>query len=77
MAFSTDALPRLPQGGPSAFAGYTQQLPGTFYVLGVGNEDAGITHGLHTPRFTVDEEALRLGPGFMAYIAWQRGNTSA
>src|SRR5690606_21944925 len=51
------------------FAWYTQRIPGAFYVLGAGNEAAGITHGLHTPRFTVDEEALRLGPGFMAYLA--------
>ena len=55
------------------FAWYTQEIPGAFYVLGVGNEAAGITHGLHTPRFTVDEEALRLGPGFMAYCAWKHG----
>ena len=53
------------------FAWYTQRTPGAFYVLGVGNEAAGITHGLHTPRMTVDEEALRLGPGFMAYLAWR------
>ena len=53
------------------FAWYTQRVPGAFYVLGVGNEAAGITHGLHTPRMTVDEEALRLGPGFMAYLAWR------
>ncbi|MDT0630383.1 M20 metallopeptidase family protein [Rubrivirga litoralis] len=53
------------------FASYTQRVPGAFYVLGVGNEAAGITHGLHTPRMTVDEEALRLGPGFMAYLAWR------
>jgi hippurate hydrolase len=55
------------------FAFYTQTLPGAFYVLGVGNEAEGITHGLHTPRFTIDEEALRVGPGFMAYLAWRRG----
>lgn len=55
------------------FAFYTQRMPGAFYVLGVGNEAAGITHGLHTPRFTVDEQALRVGPGFMAYLAWRRG----
>jgi hippurate hydrolase len=53
------------------FAFYTQQIPGAFYVLGVGNEAEGITHGLHTPRFTIDEEALRTGPGFMAYLAWR------
>ena len=59
------------------FAWYTQRLPGAFYVLGVGNEADGITHGLHTPRFSIDEDALRLGPGFMAFLAWRHGNTSA
>ena len=53
------------------FASYTQRTPGAFYLLGVGNEAAGLTHGLHTPRMTIDEEALRLGPGFMAYLAWR------
>jgi hippurate hydrolase len=52
------------------FAFYTREIPGAFYILGVGNEAAGVTHGLHTPRFDLDEEALRLGPGFMAYLAW-------
>ena len=53
------------------FASYAQRVPGAFYVLGVGNEAAGITHGLHTSRMTIDEEALRVGPGFMAYAAWR------
>lgn len=51
------------------FAFYTEQIPGAFSVLGVGNEAAGITHGLHTPRMTVDEEALRTGTGFLAALA--------
>jgi hippurate hydrolase len=51
------------------FAWYTQRMPGAFYVLGVGDEAAGITAGLHTPTFTVAEEALRTGAGFMAYLA--------
>lgn len=55
------------------FAYYAQQVPGAFYRLGTGNEREGIKHGLHTPRFTVDEEALRVGPGFMAYLCWLRG----
>ena len=67
-----DRVIDLPQWYASEdFAWYTQQIPGAFYVLGVGNEAAGITHGLHTPRFTIDEEALRVGSGFMAYAAWR------
>lgn len=59
------------------FAYFAQEVPGTFYRLGTGNAEKGITHGLHTSRFTVDEEALRVGPGFMAFVVWKRGHTSA
>jgi len=55
------------------FAYFLQERPGTFFTLGVGNEARGITHGLHTPRFDIDEEALRNGAGFMAYVAWRLG----
>ena len=51
------------------FAFYTQQIPGCFSVLGVGNEAEGITHGLHTPRMTVDEAALETGTAFLAALA--------
>lgn len=53
------------------FAWYLRELPGTFYRIGTGNKEKGITHGLHTPRFTIDEDALRTAPGFMAYLAWK------
>ncbi len=51
------------------FAFYTDQIPGAFSILGVGSEAAHSTHGLHTPRMTVDEEALRTGTGFLAALA--------
>lgn len=57
------------------FAFYAQEIPGVFYRLGTGNEREGITHRVHTPRFTIDEEALRLAPGLMAYLALRRGGT--
>lgn len=59
------------------FAYFLRERPGTFYTLGVRNEAAGSVHELHTPRFTVDEEALRVGPGFMAYLAWRYGAQGA
>ena len=55
------------------FAYFLQERPGAFYRIGTGNEAEGITHGLHTPHFTIDEEALRMAPGFMAYLAWRYG----
>lgn len=59
------------------FAYFLQKCPGTFYTLGVRNEAEGITHPLHTSRFTIDETALRVGAGFMAYLAWQYGAQNA
>jgi hippurate hydrolase len=53
------------------FAFYLREIPGVFYRLGVRNEAEGIVHDLHTPRFDIDEEALRTGAGFMAYLAWR------
>ena len=54
------------------FAYFLRECPGTFYQLGVGSE-----HGLHTSRFNPDEEALRTGTGFMAYLAWRYGREHA
>lgn len=54
------------------FAYFLQERPGSFYLLG-----AGCDHGLHTSRFAADEEALRTGAGFMAYLAWQYGQDAA
>jgi amidohydrolase len=53
------------------FAYFLRERPGCFYRIGTGNPEKGITNGLHTPRFTIDEEALRIAPGFMAYLTWR------
>jgi amidohydrolase len=50
------------------FAYYAQVIPGCFYRLGTGNKAKGITSGLHTPTFDIEEEALKTGPGLMAYL---------
>ncbi|MFM1876482.1 MAG: hypothetical protein RL266_2219 [Bacteroidota bacterium] len=54
------------------FSYYTQHMPGCFYRLGVGNKEAGITSGLHTPTFNVDEKCLEVGTGLMTYLAWKQ-----
>lgn len=51
------------------FAYYTQNNPACFYLLGVGNTEKGITSGLHTPTFNIDESALKIGGGLMAWLA--------
>lgn len=55
--------------GAEDFGYYTQQIPGCFYRLGVMNVERGITAGVHTPRFNVDENAIELGMGMMAWLA--------
>lgn len=51
------------------FAYYTHHLDGCFYRLGTRNEAKGITSGVHTPTFDIDEHALEIGTGLMAWLA--------
>jgi amidohydrolase len=51
------------------FAFYSQEVPATFYRLGVRNEAKGITSSVHTPTFNIDEAALEIGSGLMAWLA--------
>jgi len=37
--------------------------------LGTRNEARGITSGVHTPTFDIEEEALEIGSGLMAWLA--------
>ena len=59
------------------FAWYLQQVPGSFYRIGVQSEQLEDAYALHTPRFMIDEEALRVGPGFMAFLALQYGRNQS
>lgn len=51
------------------FAFYTQHTDACFYRLGTRNEARGIVSSVHTPTFDVDEAALPLGAGLMAWLA--------
>jgi amidohydrolase len=51
------------------FSYYTQEIDGCFYRLGTRNEAKGIISGVHTPTFDIDEDALEIGAGLMAWIA--------
>ncbi len=53
------------------FSYYTQELDGCFYRLGTRNEEKGITSGVHTPTFDIDENALGISTGLMAYLAME------
>lgn len=50
------------------FAYITQQVPSCFYRLGTGNKQKGITSGVHTPTFDIDEKALEIASGLMAWM---------
>ena len=47
--------------GGEDFAYYTEEVPGCFSFLGVGNPDIDAVYDVHHPMFKVDEEALSLG----------------
>ena len=51
------------------FAYYSQVADSCFYLLGTGNKEKEIVSSLHTPTFNIDEDALALSTGLMAYIA--------
>ncbi len=54
--------------GAEDFGYYTQAIPGCFFRLGVRNEAAGIIHNVHTPHFNIDENAIEIGMGMMAWL---------
>ncbi len=51
------------------FAYYSQAMPACFYRLGTGNKAKGITSGLHTDTFNIEEKSLELSIGLMAWLA--------
>lgn len=51
------------------FAYYSQIMPACFYRLGTRNKEKGIVSSVHTPTFDIDENALAIGVGLMAYLA--------
>ena len=44
-------------------------MPSCFYRLGTANIAQSTRYGLHTSRFDIDEDALKVGMGLMAYLA--------
>lgn len=55
--------------GAEDFAYYSQIIPASFYRLGTSNVEKGIKSYVHTPTFDIDEDALKIGPGLMAWMA--------
>ena len=55
--------------GAEDFAYYSHVVPASFYRLGTRNEARGITSYVHTPTFDIDEDALSISSGLMAWMA--------
>lgn len=55
--------------GGEDFSYYTHEIPGCFYRFGVRNEEKNIASPVHTPTFDIDEDALKVSSGLMAWLA--------
>jgi len=56
--------------GGEDFAFYLNETKGAFLVLGIYNEDKGIIHPHHHPKFDVDEEILWKGTAVYSILAF-------
>jgi hippurate hydrolase len=54
--------------GAEDFGYYAQQIPACFFRLGTMNKEKGYMNGVHTPTFMIDEDAIELGTGMMAWM---------
>lgn len=52
------------------FAYISQEVPSCFYRLGTGNKARGIVSGVHTSTFDIDESALKISTGIMAWMTF-------
>lgn len=50
------------------FAYYSQEIPSTFYRLGVTDKEGRLSSPLHSPSFNIEENSIKTGIGTMAYI---------
>ena len=57
-----------PGMGGEDFSYFSRVVPGFYYRLGVANVEKGITAGVHTAEFDVDEECLKTAVKTMTAI---------
>ncbi|MFC1485116.1 M20 family metallopeptidase [bacterium] len=58
-----------PSMGGEDFSEYLEHVPGCFIFLGIRNEDKGIIHSWHNPKFDVDEDAMPVGVNLFVDLA--------
>jgi len=61
-----------PQMTAEDFGFYSREVPAFLFWLGVRNEEKGFIHGLHTPYFNGDEEAINLGIKIFVNLAIEK-----
>lgn len=59
-----------PMMGAEDFAYYLQKVPGSFLRLGIRNPAKDAIHPWHHPKFTVDEDAIKIGASVLAGVAF-------
>ena len=52
------------------FSFFSQACPSSFFRLGVANSKKGINHLVHTSRFDIDHNSIRIGLKLMSYLAF-------
>ncbi|WP_232381045.1 M20 metallopeptidase family protein [Paenibacillus tianjinensis] len=53
------------------FGWYLDRVPGAFAFIGCGNVEKGITHAIHQPQFTIDEDMLVHGARIWVSLVMQ------
>lgn len=59
----------MPSMAGDDFAYFGEQVPASYFKLGVGNVDIGATYPIHSPKFKADENALPIGSAILAQAA--------
>ncbi|KPL05509.1 MAG: hypothetical protein AMJ73_00500 [candidate division Zixibacteria bacterium SM1_73] len=70
--FGKDAIFEIerPVMGGEDFAYYLQKVPGSFLRLGIRNPKKNAIYPWHHPKFTVDEDAIKIGSAVLAGVAF-------
>jgi amidohydrolase len=70
--FGKEAIFEIPKPmmGAEDFAYYLEKVPGSFLRLGIRNPNRNAIYPWHHPKFTVDEDAIKIGASVLAGIAF-------
>lgn len=67
-----------PNLGGEDFAFFGQEVPTSYITLGMRNAAKGVVHGLHSPKYMLNEDVLHIGAAYHAALAIeflaQKGN---